>query len=115
MNLTESINATATELTSIARAHGHDVGALCTNGVFLRGERCIFCWRTDNSVAYNMQGRIQTLPKAFHQATGALGQWSESGIVPDIVTALDLLTAWLIEVKEVDQLGTRQPLRRGIG
>jgi hypothetical protein len=116
MNDLESQEATARELVAFAKQRGIDISATCYDWAFLNGGRFIFLWRGEDKVHYNMQGRIEALPQRYKASASAFrGMWHEAGTLVDLEQAFELLKAWLIDRKEVDDLPERRMRREGIG
>lgn len=129
MNQMENERATAHELVSFARERGLDLEPFRNDSMFQVNRRWIFLWRKraglhcsgsaeeeDGTLHYNMQGAISVLPSSLKGAAGVFqGAWSEAGTFENVEQALDLVKAWLIETKEVDDLPKRHVGREGIG
>ena len=64
---------------------------------------------------YNMQGAISVLPRSLKGSAGAFrGAWSEAGTFENMEQAFELVKAWLLDWKEVDDLPGRSVRRYGI-
>ena len=115
MNDLESQLATAQELVSLGREHGFELDTVCYDWAFLSGDRFLCMWRRNEVVHYNLQGDVGELPMQYEEsATAFRGAWTEAGTVEDIGQAFDLLKAWLLDRKEVDDLPPRSVRRCGI-
>jgi hypothetical protein len=127
MDPVDNIRATAQELISFARKQGIDLEPSCTDGHLQRGRRWIFLWRKDElscsgpageqegTLHYNMQGAISVLPSNLKGSAGAFrGAWSEAGTLENMEQAFELVKAWLLDCKEVDDLPSRSVRRYGI-
>jgi hypothetical protein len=123
----ENIRATLQEVVSFAQQQGVDLRPHCTEGDFQKDQRWIFLWRKDESpssgpanvkegtLQYNMQGVIAVLPDRLKGSAGSFrGMWTEAGTLENIEQAFELVRAWLIDGKEVDDLPQRQFRRYGI-
>ena len=116
MNDPESQGATAQELVAFAKQRGVDLSSTCYDWAFLNEGRFISLWRKEGKVHYNMQGPINTLPERYKASASAFrGMWHEAGTLADLEQSFELLKAWLIELKEVDDLPKRSMRREGIG
>jgi hypothetical protein len=120
MDPAENLRATAQELVSCAQQQGIDLEPFCKECAFENGQRHIFFWRKDElpgtgpaneplgTLHYNMQGTISVAPSKMKDFTGAFrGQWSEAGTFENLEQAFELLKAWLLDQKEVDDLPNR--------
>jgi len=127
MDPIENERATAQELVSFAQRHGVDLEPLRNDSMFLKDRRWIYLWRKDELACsgpaqekegtphYNMQGSIDVLPSRLKDSAGAFrGSWTEAGTFENIEQAFLLLTAWLFERKQVDELPDRCVRRYGI-
>lgn len=116
------------ELMMLAQQQGVDLEPFCIEGHFLKDQRFIFLWRKDErpwsgpanepegTLHYTMQGAVASLPDKLRGSAQAFqGAWSEAGTFESIEQALDLLKAWLLEKKEIDELPQRQVRSYGIG
>jgi hypothetical protein len=116
MNDLESQEATARELVAFAEQQGVDLSSTCHDFAFFNERRFILLWRKEGKVHYNMQGSIDALPARYKASAGAFrGMWHEAGTLVDLEQAFELLKAWLIEMKGVDDLPQRSMRREGIG
>lgn len=116
MNDLESQEATGQELVDFAKQRGVDLASTFYEFAFFNEGRFILLWRKGNSVQYNMQGQVATLPGRYKASASAFrGMWHEAGSLMDLQTAFELLKAWLIDKKEVDELPPRSIRREGIG
>jgi hypothetical protein len=121
MDQIENERATAWEIVTEARKRGFELESLIVDSVFLNQQRWIFFWRyrdelpcsgqsgeEEGTLHYNMQGRISGLPNRLRGAEISFhGAWSEAGTLETIEQASDLVKAWLIDGKEVDDLPRR--------
>ena len=127
MDPNDNLRATAAEIVSDGTCRGLHVAALLKDSSFEREGRWIFFWRKDSqpwsgradepqgTLRYNMQGRIKVLPAKFSGSESAFrGMWSEAGVLDSVDDAVDLLKAWLLDTKEVDDLPRRTVRRGGI-
>lgn len=127
MDPTENSKAVANELISISHDQGVDLEGLCTDGYFRVNRRWIFLWRKDElpssgpvdeplgTLHYSLQGAISGMPSQLTASAGAFqGVWSEAGTLESVFQAFDLVKAWLIDCKEVDDLPQRCVSRFGI-
>ena len=116
MNDLESQLATTRELVAFAKQRGVDISPTCYNWAFLKEGRFISLWRREGNVQYNMQGPIKALPERYKASASAFrGMWHEAGTLADLEQAFELLKAWLIDMKGVDDLPARSMKREGIG
>src|SRR5262245_49860573 len=112
----ESQEATAQELVAFAKQRGVDLSSACHDLAFFNKDRFILLWRKDGKVQYNIQGAIHVLPARYKASAGAFrGMWHEAGTLVDLEQAFELLKAWLIDMKGVDDLPERSMRREGIG
>jgi hypothetical protein len=127
MDPVDNMRMTAEEVVTLARQRGIELDPLCIDGHFQRGRRWIFLWRKDElpssgpaheppgTLHYNMQGAISVLPTNLKGSAGAFrGAWSEAGTFEDLEQAFELVKAWLLDGKEVDDLPGRSVRRYGI-
>jgi hypothetical protein len=115
MNDLESQTATAQELVAFAKQQGRDLNSVCHDFAFFNEGRFILLWRKEGRVHYNLQGPIDILPERYKASAGAFhGMWTEAGSLADFEQAFELLKAWLIDRKEVDDLPPRYVRREGI-
>jgi hypothetical protein len=115
MNDLESQEATAQELVALAKQRGFDLSSTCHDWAFIDQGRFISLWRKEGRVHYNLQGRIDALPATFKASASAFrGMWHEAGTLGDLEQAFELLKAWLIDTREVDDLPSRFIRRSGI-
>jgi hypothetical protein len=126
MDPLDSFRATAQELVSLAQERGIDLEPFRKEFTFQQKRRWIYVWRKDSlpgtgradeplgTLRYNMQGDISILPDLLRGSESAFrGAWSEAGRFENLGQALDLLKAWLIDRKEVDDLPVRSMNRYG--
>jgi len=127
MDPLESFRATAQELVVHAQQRGIDLGQFRKDYTFLKDRRWIDVWRKDSlpgtgpadeplgTLHYNMQGAISVLPSRLKGSAGAFrGAWSEAGTFENMGQAFELVKAWLLDWKEVDDLPSRSVRRYGI-
>ena len=127
MDPVDNQRATAQEILSIAREREGDMELFCTDGHFEKDQRWIFFWRKDElpysgpagekegTLHYNMQGPIAVLPSVLKESASVFrGAWTEAGTFDSIEQAFELLKAWLLDRKEVDDLPRRSVRRYGI-
>jgi hypothetical protein len=129
MDPVENERATAEELVEFARQQGFDLAPLRNDTSFDGDGRWVYFWRKrddlpctgrpeekDGTLHYNLQGAISVLPE-YLTASAELfrGDWSEAGTFDSIDQAFELLKAWIIDRKEVDDLPPRHVRRAGIG
>jgi hypothetical protein len=127
MDPVNNVRATAQELVSFAQQQGIDLKSLCVEGNFEKDQRWILLWRKDErpysgpagekegTLHYNMQGAISALPRSLKESAGAFhGVWSEAGTFEDVKQAFELVKAWLLDRKEVDDLPSRSVRRYSI-
>jgi hypothetical protein len=120
MDPVENMRMTAGEIMGFARQRGIELESFCTDGHFQRDRRWIFLWRKDElpssgpahespgTLHYNMQGAISVLPSCLKESASAFrGDWSEAGTFEDLEQAFELVRAWLLDRKEVDNLPAR--------
>jgi hypothetical protein len=122
---------TAKELISYAKTQGFDLEPLrndSNDSMFEKNQRSVFFWRKldrlpcsgrpdekEGTLRYNMQGAIAVLPDAYNQSASAFqGGWTEAGALEGIEQAFDLVKAWLLDGKEVDELPQRLARRAGL-
>jgi hypothetical protein len=64
---------------------------------------------------YNMPGAIGVPPSRLEASAGAFqGMWTEAGTFENMEQAYELVKAWLLDGREVDDLPTRSIGRYGI-
>ncbi len=127
MDPIENSRTVAQELVSLAREQGVDLEPLRKDDVFIKDRRWVWFWRKDSlpgtgpadeplgTLHYNMQGIIAALPNRLQGSASAFqGTWSEAGTFEDLGQAFELVRAWLLDRKEVDDLPTRSVRRYGI-
>jgi hypothetical protein len=125
MDPVENQRATAQELIAFGRKHGLDLEPLHNESFFDGDRRWVFFWRKraelpctgradepEGTLHYNMQGDIAVLPAFLKGSERAFqGGWSEAGTFDNLEQAFELLKAWLIDRKEVDDLPPRHVRR----
>jgi hypothetical protein len=110
------MEATARELLSLAGQDRVDLAPAYGHGSFLRDGRIIWLWRKGDAIQYSLQGPVVALPHQYTASAAAFrGMYDEAGSVADIGRALELLSAWLLDRKEVDALPSRSVRSSGIG
>jgi hypothetical protein len=127
MDPLDNSRAVAHELISLALEQGVDLEPLRRDDVFVNDRRWVWFWRKDllpgtgpadeplGTLHYNMQGTISVLPRSLEGSAGAFrGAWSEAGTFENIDQAFELVRAWLLDWKEVDDLPSRSVRRYGI-
>lgn len=127
MDPVDNMRATAEELLSLARQQGIELRPFCTDGHFHKDRRWIYLWRknevpssgpayiAEGTLLYNMQGPISVLPNKLKESASAfLGMWHENGAFENTEQAVELLKAWLIDRKEIDDLPSRSVRAYGI-
>lgn len=128
MDPLENSRAVAQELVSLAQKQGINLETLRKDDTFIKDRRWIWCWRKDSlpgtgpaneplgTLHYNMQGTIAVLPSSLKESASACrGAWSEAGTFENMEQAFELVKAWLLDWKEVDELPKRCVRRNGIG
>jgi len=104
------------EILSVAQHLGVDLAAIRHTSGFFHDGRDISYWRRGGILHYCIQGDVAVLPDEFKEsATEFSGIYQESGTVDSFEQAIQLLEAWLIQCREVDQLPKRVIRKRGIG
>jgi hypothetical protein len=124
MDQVDNERATAQELISFAKQQGFDLDQLRNDCMFQKDRRWVILWRKNElpcsgpaneplgTLHYNMQGAISVLPNSLkHSASAFRGAWSEAGTFENIEQAAQLVKAWLLDSKEVDDLPQRQVRR----
>lgn len=128
MDQIDNERATVNELISFARQKGLDLEPFHHDSVFQMDRRWVFFWRRLDGIPasgpaeeragtlhYNMQGAIAVLPSLLKESSNAFrGAWTEAGTFENIEQAFELLKAWLVDRKEIDELPPRKIRRCGI-
>jgi hypothetical protein len=127
MDPLDNSRAVAQELVSLAQGRGIDLEPLRKDDTFLKDRRWIWCWRKDSlpgtgpadeplgTLHYNLQGAITVLPNRLKESARAFqGAWSEAGTFENMEQAFELVKAWLLDWKEIDDLPSRSVRRYGI-
>jgi hypothetical protein len=127
MDPLNSFRVTAQELVAYAQQRGIDLGQFSKDFTFQKGRRWIDVWRKDSlpgtgpadeplgTLHYNLQGAITVLPNRLKGSARAFqGAWSEAGTFANLEQAFELVKAWLLDWKEVDDLPSRSVRRYGI-
>jgi hypothetical protein len=109
MDFDVSLKETSKQIISIALEKGEDVSPLCDEyGVFESSKRWIEFWVKDDSLGYHLSGEISTPPAQIAESRPSFqGIWDETGTIPNLEQAFELLRAWLLEGKEIDELPDR--------
>jgi hypothetical protein len=128
MDVLDTFRSTAQEIVSLAKWQGIDLDSFRTDFTFHKDRRWIDVWRKDSSIGsgpateppgtlhYSMQGTIAELPRKLKEsATAFHGAWHEAGTFENTEQAVELVKAWLIDWKEVDDLPSRATRSYGIG
>jgi len=104
-----SLKETSKQIISIALEKGVNVSHLRNKyGVFELGKRWIEFWVKDDSLCYHLSGEISTSPAQIAESRPSFqGIWDETGTIPNLEQAFELLRAWLLEGKEIDELPDR--------
>jgi len=127
MDAAENFRAVARELVSGAQRQGIDLEPFRNDFAFVTDRRFIVLWRKDEqpysgpvnekigTLQYNMQGTIDVVPHVMKESASAFrGSWFERGTFESIEQAAELVKAWLIDGKEVDNLPARRVRAYGI-
>jgi hypothetical protein len=128
MDMATNEQATTDEIVDHAQRQGVNLDGFRNGTIFQSVERWIFFWRKraslpasgkpnepEGTLKYNMQGAIRLLPHQFKESSTAFrGVWTEAGRLESLEQAFELLKAWLLDGKEVDELPTRTTKRCGI-
>ena len=115
-NIVESMMLVAGELIAFARAKNCELETLCHNSIFCNDRGYISFSRKHNRTEYALAGRVRQLPKSFQNSASAFrGHYHEGGSVESIEAAFELIKAWLLDGKEVDELPARNVRSEGIG
>ena len=127
MDPIDNSRAVANELVSLALDQGVDLEPLRKDDLFIKDRRWVWFWRKDSlpgtgptdeplgTLHYNMQGAISVLPGSLKRSADAFrGAWSEAGTFESMEQAFELVKAWLLDWKEVDELPSRSVRRYGI-
>ncbi len=128
MDQVENECTTALELVTYAQAQGFDLEPLRNDSLFQKNQRWVFFWRNINGLPcsgpanekpgtlhYNMQGAIAMLPDRLIGSVKTFqGGWTEAGTVDGVAQAFELVRAWLVDAKAVDDLPQRSVRRSGV-
>jgi hypothetical protein len=127
MDPIDNSRAVAHELVSLALERGIDLEPLRQDDTYIKDRRWVRFWRKDSlpgtgladeplgTLHYNMQGAISVLPGSLKGSAGVFrGAWSEAGTFENMEQAFELVKAWLLDWKEVDDLPNRSVRRYGI-
>jgi hypothetical protein len=110
MDTLDSFQITAARIVEHALKQGADSSQLlhAGSGAFQKENRWIEFWVKDDSLCYHLSGEISTPPALIAESRPSFqGIWDETGSLPDLEQAFQLLQAWLVEWKEVDELPDR--------
>lgn len=109
MDFLESRREATEHLQRYAAAQGTDLSSFRDeHDVFSHRKRWIDFWLDGAALGYHLRGEIGTLPSQFTNSQSSFrGVWDEAGSIGDLQQALELLRAWLIDAKEVDELTGR--------
>jgi hypothetical protein len=115
MDFLESRREAAEQLLCYAAAQGADLAPFRDEyDVFSNRKRWIDFWLEGDTVGYHLRGEIGKLPARFATSQSSFrGVWDEAGSIRDLHQALELLRAWLIDGKEIDEL-TGRLIRRSL-
>lgn len=127
MDPLDTFRATAQQLASIAQQRGIDLEPLRVDFNFQKDGRWINVWRRDSfpasgpadveegTLLYVMQGPISIVPsKMKHSESLFRGSWFERGFFENMEQAFELVKAWLIDRREIDDLPSRSVRAYGI-
>lgn len=127
MDPLENSRAVAQEIATFARQQGIDLESLREDFAFQKERRFIDCWRKDElpcsgpvlekagTLHYNLQGTIAYVPSQLKESVNIFrGSWHETGTFENIEQAFELVKAWLLDWKEVDDLPRRSVRSYGI-
>ncbi|HEY7328941.1 MAG TPA: hypothetical protein VH592_14960 [Gemmataceae bacterium] len=127
MDALDSFRATAQEIVSFALQRGIDLEPLRKGFTFQKDRRHVDCWRKDllpgtgpaneplGTLHYNLQGAIAVVPDKLKKSASIFrGRWHETGTFESIEQAFELVKAWVIDQKEVDDLPCRSVRSYGI-
>jgi hypothetical protein len=109
MDFLVSRREAAERLLRHAAAHGADLAPFRDEyDVFSNRQRWIDFWLEGDTVGYHLRGEIGKLPAPFATSQSSFrGIWDEAGSLDDLHQAWELLRAWLIDGKEIDELTGR--------
>lgn len=127
MDPLDSFRATAQELVSFARQQGIDLEPFRTDFTFQKDRRWIDVWRKNSfpgsgpanveegTLLYTMQGSISIVPNKMKESASVFrGMWHERGFLENVDQAVELVKAWLLDQKEIDDLPLRSVRAYGI-
>ena len=103
MDQLDPTQVAARELVAFAERRGIDLSPLWRDWVFRSEDRLIYFWREEGNYRYTLEGGGRQEPPANSSAPYR----GESGVIGGIDNALQLLSAWLLDWKEVDALPVR--------
>jgi hypothetical protein len=110
MDTLDSFQIMAARIVEQALKHGVDISQLlhASSGMFQKENRWMIFWIKDDCLRYRLTGRISTPPAQIAETRPSFqGIWDEAGTIPNLEQAFELLRAWLLEGKEVDELPDR--------
>jgi hypothetical protein len=109
MDFLEARREAAEGLQRYAATRGVDLAAFRDeHDVFSSRNRWIDFWLDGATVGYHLRGEISKLPGQLAGSQSSFrGVWDEAGSINDLQQALELLQAWVMEAKEVDELASR--------
>lgn len=127
MDPLDTFRATAQEVGSFAQQQGIDLESCREDFTFQKNHRWIDVWRKDSfpgsgpvneplgTLQYSMRGTISVLPSKLKESASIFrGRWHETGTFESIEQAFELVKAWLLDQKEVDELPSRSVRSYGI-
>jgi hypothetical protein len=127
MDPLDTFRTTAQELVSFAQQHGINLEPFRTDFSFHKDRRWIDVWRKNSlpgtgpanveegTLLYVMQGPISVVPSKMKESASIFrGMWHERGAFENVEQAVELLKAWLLDQKEIDELPHRSVRAYGI-
>src|SRR5688500_2211695 len=100
MKTLDSIQIMAARIVELALKQRADISQLlhAGSGAFQHENRWMMFWVKDDSLWYRLSGKISSPPAEIAESHPTFnGIWDESGLLPDLEQAFQLLRAWLIE------------------
>jgi hypothetical protein len=98
----------------VAEGLGMDIRSLSRDWIFRAEQRMVYFWQEGGEWHYTFFGTIKTAPTSFQANPSTTDPWwSESGTIGGIEAAIALLTAWLVDGKEIDELPKRETATYG--